>query len=144
MSDEEAVYVETSALMRALLEEDERLTQRILEAAERVTSELTFAEASRSLWRALRKGRITVVQQRAILQALRDFRAHCEVLQIDAAVLERVGQEFPVEFLGTLDALHLSSVLVYEEKVGPLTVLSVDNRLRENAVALGLDLHSLE
>ncbi|MGA9520487.1 MAG: hypothetical protein WBV82_03430 [Myxococcaceae bacterium] len=55
-----------------------------------------------------------------------------------STVLERAREQFPVEFLGTLDALHLSSALHYVSHVAPLVILSTNRRLRENARALGL------
>lgn len=133
-----AVYVDTSALMRALLENDAELLQLLRDASVRVTSELTLTEAPRTLWRARIAKRITAAQQQSLLQAIREFEAHCRIIELDRTVFERAREQFPVEFLGTLDALHLASALQYVSHVAPLVVASTDGRLRDNAMAMGL------
>ncbi len=138
VTPESTLYVDTSALMRALLEKDVELLHALREARVRVSSALTFTEASRTLWRARVAKRITAAQQQTLLQALRDFEAHCQIIELDRTVLERAREQFPVEFLGTLDALHLASALQYVNHVAPLAVASTDRRLRENARGMGL------
>ena len=55
-------------------------------------------------------------------------------------LLRRAADPFPVEPVRTLDALHLATVLSYVQEVAPLDVLSTDDRIRQNAAALGLQL----
>jgi hypothetical protein len=59
-------------------------------------------------------------------------------MPVSEPVLARAGEAFPLEPLRTLDAIHLASAALYSREVDPLVVLSVDARLRDNAVALGL------
>lgn len=132
------LYIDTSALLRALLERDEVLLEVLTRAPARVTSSLTFTEAPRALWRALLVKRIDAEQRQVLLQVLRDFESHCQVIELDREVLERAREQFPLEFVGTLDALHLASALLYAARVGPVAVVSTDSRLRANAKALGL------
>jgi predicted nucleic acid-binding protein len=134
----EALYVDTSALMRALLEGDEELLALLRAAPVRVTSALTLVEAPRVLWRALLHQRIDARQQQDLLQALREFEAHCRIIPLEHPVLERARERFPVEFVGTLDALHLASALLYAHRLGPLRIASTDERLRQNARSLGM------
>jgi len=54
-------------------------------------------------------------------------------------VLSRARQAFPVEPVRTLDALHLASVLAWDQAIDRLTVVSCDDRVRSNALALGFD-----
>jgi hypothetical protein len=58
---------------------------------------------------------------------------------LDASVLSRARQSFPVGPVRTLDALHLASALAWDQAIGRLTVVSCDDRVRANALALGFD-----
>jgi hypothetical protein len=54
-------------------------------------------------------------------------------------VVERARRPFPTEPVRTLDALHLASALVARAAVSELAVLSLDQRVRENAERLGFE-----
>jgi predicted DNA-binding protein (UPF0278 family) len=49
-----------------------------------------------------------------------------------------VTQTFPREPVRTLDAIHLATALLHAAEIGALVVLSIDQRVRANADALGL------
>lgn len=51
--------------------------------------------------------------------------------------LRRARGEFPVEPIRSLDAIHLASVRVLDDELGGLDVASCDDRVRQNATALG-------
>jgi hypothetical protein len=53
-------------------------------------------------------------------------------------VLLRARARVPQEPVCTLDALHLATALQFLEAAGTLTLISLDARIRDNAVALGL------
>ena len=130
-------YLETSAILRALLEDDEAALAGITSGV-LVTSALTSIELERALLRACFDKCITTDQRRAKRAWFRDLLEVCEVINLDDAVRERAGQPFPVEPIRTLDAVHLASALLFEQALGaPLTLLSVDNRVRDNAQELG-------
>jgi predicted nucleic acid-binding protein len=131
------LYVETSALLRALLEGDAPLRAR-LTGAEVVTSALTFTEAARALARARREGRLDARQVREVERWLAAFERSWDVLAVDHPVLDRARGELPAEPVRTLDAIHLASILELDESFGALTVVSCDDRIRRNAEALGL------
>jgi hypothetical protein len=63
--------------------------------------------------------------------------ASCGEIVVDASVMSRARQNFPVEPVRPLDALHLASVLARDQAVGRLTLASCDDRVRANA--LGYD-----
>ena len=131
------LYVETSALLRALLEGDAPLRAR-LTGAEVVTSALTFTEAARALARARREGRLDARQAREVERWLAAFERSWDVLAVDSPVLGRARDDLPVEPVRMLDAIHLASALELDESFGGLTVVSCDDRIRRNAEALGL------
>jgi predicted nucleic acid-binding protein len=103
----------------------------------RVTSTLTFAEAARALVRARATGRITPAEERAALQAVQTFERRCSVVSVTDAVLTRAGRPFPIEPIRTLDAVHLATAELLGEAPQLLTIITRDDRIRENARALG-------
>lgn len=130
------LYVETSALLRALLEGDEALRQ-TLSGAALFTSALTFVEAARAISRARREGRLDAREAREVERQLAAFERSCDTLSLDEPVLRRAREVFPEEPVRSLDALHLASVRVLDEELGAVEVATCDERVRRNALALG-------
>ena len=130
-------YVETSALLRILLEGDRLLVARLGRAGRLATSALTAVEARRGLRRALQERRIDPRAFREGERWLTRFLRSCDEVALAPEVLARAGQEFPVEPVRTLDGLHLASAALWEQEVGPITLISCDERVRDNGLALG-------
>jgi hypothetical protein len=59
------------------------------------------------------------------------------IVDVDRAVLDRVRRPFPVEPIRTLDAIHLATVELLGEAPQLITVVTRDERVGENARALG-------
>ena len=135
------VYAESSAVLAWLLGEDRggRAEQEIAGADLVVTSDLTLIECDRVLNRAAALGGRSdaeAARRRAIVSAASE---HWVVLAIDSEVVARSRQGFPREPVRTLDAIHLSTALLARNLVTELQVLSLDERIRGNAAALGFD-----
>ncbi len=130
------LYVETSALLRALLEGDSALRAALL-GAERVTSALTFVEAARAISRARREKRLRLDQAPEAARWLAAFERACHVYALDDDVLARARDEMPFEPVRTLDALHLATIRLLDAELGGVSVASCDDRIRRNAEALG-------
>lgn len=130
-------YVESSALLAALLERDEAARKALRVKARRFTSALTFAEASRALVRARVGGRLTPADERAALRWLQAFRKRCDVVALTEFVLVRAGKPFPVEPIRTLDAVHLATAELLGEPPQLVDILTRDMRVADNARALG-------
>jgi predicted nucleic acid-binding protein len=133
-------YVETSALLAALLEQDASARDTLRQPQRRVTSALTFVEAYRAVVRARVGGRLTPSQERRVVRNLQTFAARCDVMSITDDVLDRAGRPFPVEPIRTLDAIHLASAEALGEAPQLVTMLTRDARVRANAQALGYTL----
>lgn len=135
------LYAESSAVLCWLLGEAAApLVQRELASAELVlTSELTLAECRRGLVCAVSAKRLR--EAVAADRAARLLAASAEWTQIkvESVVLERAGAPFPIEPVGTLDAIHLSSALLARANLGALSLLSLDRSLRDGAEALGFE-----
>jgi hypothetical protein len=64
--------------------------------------------------------------------------ASLELVEIDGVVLDRAAQPMPTE-LGTLDAIHLATVLLWKEMTGTTLVMAT----HDGALALGAQAHGL-
>lgn len=128
-------YIETSALLAALLEQDAAAQRAV--AGSRITSALTFAEATRGLLRARLGGRLSAEEERAAIRWLRSFRRSCDVMSVTESVLVRAGRPYPVETIRTLDAIHLATAAEIAEPPQLITVVTRDDRVRSNAQSLG-------
>jgi predicted nucleic acid-binding protein len=130
-------YIESSALVAALLERDRAVVERVSPGTQEVTSALTLAEAGRAIIRARATGRLTAEEERAAVRALRTFERRSFILDVDRAVLDRVRRAFPVEPIRTLDAVHLATAERLGEPPPLVTIVTRDSRVRTNAEALG-------
>lgn len=130
-------YIESSALLAALLERDASARAALRAPGQRVTSALTFAEAYRGVVRARVTGRVAPDQERAAVRALKTFERRCAIVSVTDAVLKRVARPFPIEPIRTLDAIHLATAELLGESPQLMTVVTRDTRVRDNAQALG-------
>ena len=130
-------YIESSALVAALLERDADALKSIRSKIKPITSALTFAEAARAIVRARVAERLTPDAERAAVRAMRRFERRCYVVSITDDVLARVRRPFPVEPVRTLDAVHLATAESLGELPQLITIVTRDDRVRDNAKALG-------
>jgi predicted nucleic acid-binding protein len=130
-------YIESSALVAALLERDSAARASIRAEGARVTSALTLAEATRAIIRGRATGRLSEADERAAIRGLQVFARRCALVGVTDAVLARVGRPFPVEPVRTLDAIHLATADELAEPPALVTIVTRDARVRDNARALG-------
>jgi predicted nucleic acid-binding protein len=130
-------YIESSALVAALLEGDADARGSIRRRGRRVASALTVVETARAILRARVSGRLTLEQERASIRALTRFERRCYLVAVTDAVLARARRPFPVEPVRTLDAVHLATAELLAESPPLMTIVTRDSRVRENAKALG-------
>jgi len=136
------LYAESSAVLSWLLGEQagESIRRLLVSATEVLTSELTMLEVGRALLRHASTGGIDPPTHSRLKSILDQAAANWIKLAIDDAVLARAGQPFPVEPVRSLDAIHLASVSLANSSLGNITVMSLDQRVRNNAQALGLSI----
>jgi predicted nucleic acid-binding protein len=135
------VYVETSAILRDLLDGDgaPEIRETLRRAEIVVTSRLTLAEVRRVL------ARLRVLQPAASAAiAAREAQLESEadlwtIQPVDEPIFARCGRPFPKEPVRTLDAIHLATVERVSGALPRLVVLSTDDRVRTNAAAAGFD-----
>jgi predicted nucleic acid-binding protein len=130
-------YIESSALLAALLEGEIDARQALRGDGLRVSSALTFAECARAIIRSRVAGRLTPAEERAALRWLRAYERRCAIVSVTDAVLTRAGRPYPVEPIRTLDAVHLATAELLGEPPQFVTIVTRDARVRDNARALG-------
>jgi hypothetical protein len=130
-------YVDASVLLRVVLGQPNALPEwRHIDRG--VSSALVTTESLRTLDRLrLRAGLsdIEIARRRSTILALIDS---LELIEIDSLVLDRAAQPMPTD-LGTLDAIHLASSLLWQDATDDaLTMATHDRALGVAAQAHGL------
>lgn len=133
------VYVESSAVVAWLLGEAKGESAReLLETAANIyCSDLLFVECERALLRVEATGVMPAPVARARRAALAQEARFWLVSRIGDEVLERAKRPFPHEPVRSLDALHLATLVHGGSIFADLQLLSLDERIRQNATALG-------
>ena len=134
------IYAESSAVLAWLFDEpNSRVAVAELAKATRVfASTLTRLECTRAIIRGLEVGGLKRAQATTLLQTLHDALAGWDTIEVRARVIDRAASAFPEEPIRTLDAIHVASAWLAHSAFGPVTMLSLDHRVRVNAKALGL------
>jgi predicted nucleic acid-binding protein len=131
-------YIDSSVLLRVALGQPNALPEwRDIERG--VSSALVMTESLRTLDRVRLRVNlpdIEVARRRATILAL---IASLELVEIDSSVLDRAAQPMPTE-LGTLDAIHLASALLWKEALGTDPVMATHDK----ALALAAQAHGLK
>ena len=131
-------YVDASVLLRVALAQPDALPEwRRIDRG--VASALLMTESLRTLDRLRLRTKMPdaeVAKRRATILAL---VASLEIVEIDALILNRAAQPMPTE-LGTLDAIHLATALLWKEFTGSELVMAT----HDNALALAAQAHGLE
>ena len=135
------LYAESSAILAWLLGESDgdEVRQALHTAQLVVTSDLTLIECDRVLQRGQARGVLSlslVAQTRATLNAITE---HWAIFRIDHEVVDRARRAFPQEPLRTAEAIHLATALEARNLVTELGMLSLDEAIRNNAEALGIE-----
>lgn len=131
-------YVDTSVLLRVVLREPGALADlRSYDAL--VSSELIAVESARTIDRLRLQGTLTVEEAAARLRALSDWLEAIDLVLLRPPVLSRASQPLPTP-LGTLDAVHLATALIWRERIGALpTIATHDSALGLAARSFGFD-----
>jgi predicted nucleic acid-binding protein len=130
-------YLDSSVILRILLRQPHALREwNRLELG--VASVLVQVECLRTLDRLRPRTRLTdeVIARRR--EAVYQLMEHVELVDMSNVVLERASQPFAAE-LGTLDAIHLASALLWQEATGQDLVMAThDQALATAARSMGL------
>jgi PIN domain-containing protein len=131
------VYLDSSVILRRLLGQPGALREwRLVRTG--VASRLTEVECLRTLDRLRLEAGLSGKKLAALREALYAIVATLEIVELTRAVLTRAAQPSATP-LGTLDAIHLSSALIWRERTGrSLAMATHDEALATGARAYGL------
>jgi predicted nucleic acid-binding protein len=121
-------YLDSSVVLRLVLGEKGRLAEfgRITRG---VSSLLLKVECLRTIDRLRLAGRIPADEVVPRLEAIHRFLEAVDLVEPGRDVLERAAQSFPIA-LGTLDAVHLATALLWrEQEEQPLVMATHDATL---------------
>jgi predicted nucleic acid-binding protein len=127
----EVLYVDTSAVLRAVLERGVTpdVEAKLGAAQFLITSRLSLVESGRALIRLRDEG----VAESRVADAGREIDAiwaRCTIWEMTAAVCDLAATVAPTTPLRTLDALHLATYLLARRRIGgDIGLLTTDARL---------------
>ena len=136
------VYVDTSALLRLVLSEPDSLEE--LRSCEGlVSSELLAVEALRTIDRLRLQGALSLDDAASRSGAVTEWLEAVDLVLLQRPVLARASEPFPTP-LGTLDALHLATALVWRDRMHQALVIATHDRdLALAARSFGLEVRGV-
>jgi predicted nucleic acid-binding protein len=131
-------YVDTSALLRLILREANALEQ-LRSARALVSSELLAVESLRTLDRLRLRGALSVEETAARRAMVTQWLEAVDLVLLQRPILARASEPFPTP-LGTLDALHLATALVWRDRMQQTLVMATHDRdLAVGARSFGIE-----
>jgi len=130
-------YVDSSVLLRVAMRQAGALAEwrRIQQG---VSSALIMTESLRTLDRLRLRARLSDAEVSSRRATILQLIGSLELVEVDAVVLDRAAQPMPTE-LGTLDAIHLATALLWKEMSDvDVTMATHDGALALAAKAYGL------
>jgi predicted nucleic acid-binding protein len=130
-------YVDASVLLRVTLGEPGALPEwRQIERG--VSSALILTECLRTLDRLRLRANLPDEEVATRRATILSIIASLEIVELEAAVLDRAAQPMPTE-LGTLNAIHLATALLWSESTRSDLVMAT----HDTALALAAKAHGL-
>ena len=131
-------YIDTSALLRIVLREPGALED-LRSYDGLVSSELIAVESARTIDRLRSQGALTMDEAAGRIAAVNEWLEAIDLVLLRPPVLSRACDPMPIA-IGTLDAIHLATALVWRDRVGPLPEMAThDTALGSAARAFGFD-----
>jgi predicted nucleic acid-binding protein len=135
------VYMDTSVVMGRVLGEPGAIDD-WSEWEPAISIELIRVELHRVVDRLRLRDRLTNLEFSDLRSSVQKMIRGFEIVPLSRAVLTRAGDPFPT-VLGTLDAIHLASALLWTEETGDaITFLTHDLQLAMAAKACGLEVQT--
>lgn len=131
-------YIDTSALVRIVLREPGALEE-LRSYDGLVSSELIAVESARTIDRLRIQGALTAEEAAERIRAVNQWLEAIDLVLVRPPVLSRAAEPMPVP-VGTLDAIHLATALIWRDRVGPLPEMAThDPALGAAARTFGFD-----
>ena len=111
-------YIDTSALLRIVLREPGAVDDlRTYDAL--VSSELIAVESARTIDRLRNQGILTMEEATERIGVINEWLEAVDLVLLRPLVLSRASEPMPMP-VGTLDAIHLATALIWRDRLGPL------------------------
>ena len=130
-------YVDASVILRLAFGQPNALAE-WSKVQRGVASALVTTESLRSLDRLRLRAKLSDEEVATRRAAILSLIASLEVVELDAAVLDRASQPMPTE-LGTLDAIHLATAILWKDMTG----VDITMATHDEALGLGAKAHGL-
>ena len=135
-------YIDTSALLRVVLREPGALDD-LRSYDGLVSSELIAVESARTIDRLRLQGSLTTDEAAFRVRAISDWLEAIDLVLLRPSVLSRASEPMPMP-LGTLDAVHLATALIWRDRMGALpTMATHDAALGLAARTFGFDVRGI-
>jgi predicted nucleic acid-binding protein len=125
-----SAYIDTSALLRLVLREAGALEE-LRSYDSLVSSELIAVESCRTIDRLRLQGALTIEEAADRLRVVTEWLEAIDLVLLRAPVLNRASEPLPMP-LGTLDAVHLATALIWRDRMGSISIVATHD------TALGL------
>jgi predicted nucleic acid-binding protein len=135
-------YIDTSALLRIVLREPGALEElRTYDGL--VSSELIAVESARTIDRLRIQGALTMEEAAGRIAIVNEWLEAIDLVLLRPPVLSRASDPMPLP-IGTLDAIHLATALMWRDRIGPLSEMATHvTTLGAAARAFGLDVRGI-
>jgi predicted nucleic acid-binding protein len=131
-------YLDSSVLLRLILREPGAMND-VPDREGLVSSELLAIECPRTIDRLRLQGSLSTEEAAVRLVAVKDWLEAVDLVLVQRPILARASEPFPTP-LGTLDALHLATALIWRDRMqSDLVMLTHDGGLALSARAFGIE-----
>jgi predicted nucleic acid-binding protein len=135
-------YIDTSALLRLVLREVGALDE-LRSYDSLVSSELIAVESCRTIDRLRLQGSLTTEEAAVRTRVVTEWLEAIDLVLLRPPVLSRASEPMPTP-LGTLDAVHLATALIWRDRMGSLPIVAThDAALGLAAQAFGFEVRGL-
>ena len=108
-----------------------------------VSSELIAVETARTIDRLRNQGALTVEEATERIGVVNEWLEAVDLVLLRPPVLSRASEPMPMP-VGTLDAIHLATALIWRDRLGPLPqMVTHDAALGAAARAFGFDVRGI-
>jgi predicted nucleic acid-binding protein len=136
-------YLDTSALLRLVLRETGSLDREVRSWEGLVSSELLAVESLRTIDRLRLQGALSIEEAASRRETATEWLEAVDLVVLQRPILARASEPFPTP-LGTLDALHLATALVWRDRMHQALVMATHDRdLALAARSFGLDVRGV-
>lgn len=131
-------YIDTSALLRIVLREPGAIDD-LLAYDGLISSELIAVESARTIDRLRNQGALTMEEATERIGVVNEWLEAVDLVLLRPPVLSRASEPMAMR-VGTLDAIHLATALIWRDRLGPLPqMVTHDAGLGAAARAFGFD-----